>query len=491
MSLKKIHAALQMLLLASGLVGLCPVALSNTTVETGNRAPTDQWYSPNQSLVQDVVCGDSTATMSIQKAVPYFQIDRNLAQVRTADRRFEVLNNASTTATTLMPKAFDALERVEVSGGSGSGTTSSGTLVAPILLTQLSGRPKAAHAVRMGLLLPLRSPTLKAAAQAVRDGFQVAYARDPGRAQLAIIETDDVAANIARAYQQAVSNYDILIGPLSRSAVSVLASSAAVSRPTIALTQPDLSSEPHILLPPLMLVMGLSIEQQARQAVDWALREHTGSKSALVLSTNVAWQKRAARALINQLHKAGVTTDVMELSVSSNMLDSAALSEVKKRLQGDHPASLLLVALDAAQTQQLRGVIDSRVPVYGTAQLNPLSPTDIASSDHKPELDGVRLIDMPWQLQADHPAVMIYPRSNKPGELRRGPDLERLYALGIDAYRVATEISRGRTAFAIDGVTGKLNVQLDGIHSAIFERTEQPAVYSGGIPIPVATTPSQ
>ena len=119
--------------------------------------------------------------------------------------------------------------------------------------------------------------------------------------------------------------------------------------------------------------------------------------------------------------------------------------------------------------------------LYGTSQLNTLNLADPVGAAAKPELDGVRLLDLPWQLQADHPAVMIYPRPPKKGEQRRGLDLERLYALGIDAFRVAGELGAGRPVFTIDGVTGKLYVQLDGIRPATFERTEQQAQYAGGV----------
>ena len=44
-------------------------------------------------------------------------------------------------------------------------------------------------------------------------------------------------------------------------------------------------------------------------------------------------------------------------------------------------------------------------------------------------MDGTRLIDMPWELQPDHAAVMSYPRMTVAPEQRRNVDLDRLYAL--------------------------------------------------------------
>jgi outer membrane PBP1 activator LpoA protein len=89
------------------------------------------------------------------------------------------------------------------------------------------------------------------------------------------------------------------------------------------------------------------------------------------------------------------------------------------------------------------------------------------------------LLDIPWQLQADHPAVMVYPRLAGNADQKPSADLERLYALGIDAYRVAREIASKRTSFELDGVTGKLKVNFD-TEAPVFQRTEQQAVYRRG-----------
>ena len=58
---------------------------------------------------------------------------------------------------------------------------------------------------------------------------------------------------------------------------------------------------------------------------------------------------------------------------------------------------------------------------------------------------------MPWLIEPDHPAVMSYPRFDS-----IAPELQRFYALGVDAFRLASELVRNRTGITLDGVTGKL-----------------------------------
>ena len=58
--------------------------------------------------------------------------------------------------------------------------------------------------------------------------------------------------------------------------------------------------------------------------------------------------------------------------------------------------------------------------------------------------------------------------------------MDRLYALGIDAFRVAREIACTRAAvFSIDGVTGKLSIDF-GRGPARFNRVQPAAIYQDG-----------
>jgi hypothetical protein len=197
---------------------------------------------------------------------------------------------------------------------------------------------------------------------------------------------------------------------------------------------------------------------------------------------------------------------MVELNAPNGYLSDPDLVQLRARLAQD-PPGLLFSAMGADQTRQLRSALGapvtteptnptistadampaqppvplssfSALPVYGTSALNPGATMAFAG----PELDGVRLLDLPWQVQRDHPAVMVYPHPVQAGTA----DMERLYALGIDAYRVAREISRhpvGR--FHIDGVTGRLTVDF-GQGTSSFERIEQPAIYKNGVPQAVA-----
>jgi uncharacterized protein len=93
------------------------------------------------------------------------------------------------------------------------------------------------------------------------------------------------------------------------------------------------------------------------------------------------------------------------------------------------------------------------------------------------DLNGLRFVDMPWLHQADHAASMVFARPEAP----LSADLERLYALGIDAFRVAGELARARTEFEVDGVTGGLTV-----HAGAIRRLPLQLEFRDGTAVPLA-----
>ncbi|MEO8598595.1 MAG: penicillin-binding protein activator [bacterium] len=332
--------------------------------------------------------------------------------------------------------------------------------------------PEKPLSTRMALLLPLRSATLGAAAEAVRAGFMAAHERDQQGVTVSVIASDAVPEQTLSLYLDAQNNNDIVIGPLSRNGVNAIAQSGAVRIPTIALNQSV--QDGAAPLPPNMIAMGLSIEDEARQVARWASQEHPGAR-AFIIGTNIAWQRRAANAFTAEWQRLGLSSQSMELGLVNGYLSANGMEQLRNRLQNERPA-LLFVSMGSGLTRQLRLGIGTEVPVYGTSQLNPFLGADSVAD---PLTEGLHLVDMPWQLQPDHPAVMAYPRLVTAADKDRNPDLERLYALGIDAYRVAHEIASAHQQFEIDGVTGRLAVTF-GPGTASFQRIDPQAVYQNG-----------
>lgn len=336
--------------------------------------------------------------------------------------------------------------------------------------------PPAGAQIRMVLLLPRKSPAFKVAAEAVHQGFMQALNRDPDpRIALKLVESGDDPRDVLAAYQDAQADADIVIGPLTRSGVSAIATRARIEKTTLALAHADMQGEREAVLPPKLLPIGLSVEDEARQMAQQLAAEHPGAR-AWILSGPSAWQRRAARAFELQWRQLRQLSDKMEIHAAGNLLDISALQQLHRRLETEQPG-LIFAALDVDQASQVREATGTQALMAGTSLLNPLPAGDWPVSSRRPEMDGVRLLDLPWLVQPSNPAVMAY-KSTDPA--RRSAELERLFALGVDAGRLARELAAGKTAFELDGVTGRLKVDFNA-PSLRFTRQEVPAEYRNGM----------
>jgi hypothetical protein len=72
---------------------------------------------------------------------------------------------------------------------------------------------------------------------------------------------------------------------------------------------------------------------------------------------------------------------------------------------------------------------------------------------------------------------MIYPQPRTPMSV----DQERLYAFGIDAFRLALQMLKPDRRWPLDGVTGKITLEPGNF----FARTMTPAEVDGGHVIPL------
>lgn len=295
----------------------------------------------------------------------------------------------------------------------------------------------AAREPHIALLLPLASPSFGRHADAVRQGFTAA-SKTAGRGAPAVrvYPVNEDALNVLTIYEEALeSGAQVVVGPLTRSGVAALAASSLVKVPTLALNVP----ESKVALPARLYLFGLGIEQEARQIA--ALARSEGRRNAFVVADNSALGKRMRQAFITEFARGGGMI-AAELNFGADQQTLTRLREaVDLRV-----ADMIFLALDAPQARTVRPYLGPSLAVYATSQVNP--------GNVSAELNGVRFVDLPWLLQPDHAAVMVYPRAQLPNV-----EFERLYALGIDAFRLSLELLKGTRDPSLDGVTGQIRLR--------------------------------
>lgn len=300
----------------------------------------------------------------------------------------------------------------------------------------LETSPQPTGSPHIAVLLPTESSAFGRAADAVRQGVLEAYRVQPAPLPIIVYATGDDPNNVARRYRSAVdAQARVVIGPLARSAVTTLVQSNAVTVPTLALNSADAASASRTLY-----FFGMQTENEARQMAELAATQ--GHKRALVVYGKGQLTQRLAQTFMNDW-RAGGREVAHEVQFSG---DVAELAKLRDQL-GTLAADCAFVALEAQQAKLARAYIAPSLPIYATSLVNTGNDA-IARLD----LNGVAFADMPWLLAADDPAVLAY---THPDSGLLNFELQRFYALGIDAYRIARELLKAQPELdALDGVTG-------------------------------------
>lgn len=348
----------------------------------------------------------------------------------------------------------------------------------------------------LALLLPVDGPFRKAAA-AVRDGFLAAWyaaqEQDP-----AVEEVPDVAlyavtpTTLWSVYQQAVDGgADFIVGPLDKASVTQLALAESLLVPTLALNHADdpvaereqAPGEDPVIGPAQGLYQfALSPESEARRVAEhtWMAGHHQG----LLLVPESAWGTRVRDAFQEAWRTLGGEISGQrayrgtgqEMSQAVAGLLNVDRSEQRGRALGRYlgvelefeprrrqDVDFVFMAAFPEQARQLRPQLKfhhaSVLPVFATSHAYAGNPDPQEDRD----LNGVTFGDMPWVLtpQTADPGLQQMIRQNWPGMADR---YTRLFALGVDAYRVIPYLGRLRAQpFAsFEGVTGRLRLDPSG-----------------------------
>jgi outer membrane PBP1 activator LpoA protein len=312
----------------------------------------------------------------------------------------------------------------------------------------------------LAVLLPIKSSTVGRLADAVRRGVLEAHRVHAGNGMpVIVIATDEDPFDITRTYEQAVQRgARMIIGPLTRSAVSALAGSNLVTVPTIALNAPEVD----VPLPTNLYLFGIQVENEARQIARIASRQ--GRRRPLVVISDSPLSRRLSEAFIEEWARLG--NPPAERFAYTTDVDS--LTEVRDTLAVGS-SDMVFLALDARRAKLIRSYLGLSMPVYATSLVH-TSSAPLANY----ELNGVYFVDMPWLLLPDHPAVLIYER---PDPAQTGVEFQRFYALGIDAYRMAQALLKPYPdSQPVDGVTGYISIEPD----QRLTREAIPAQFVGG-----------
>ncbi|TDY01137.1 penicillin-binding protein activator [Thiohalophilus thiocyanatoxydans] len=328
---------------------------------------------------------------------------------------------------------------------------------------------------RIAVLLPFDSRFGKAA-ESIRDGIIAAYYSRPHHAdqRIRFYDSGSEPATALAAYTRAMTDEsDFVIGPLNKEAIDWIADKGNFPVPTLAL---NYSLEQDV--PDNLYQFGLSPEEEARQVAERTWLDGHVNSAALIPSGN--WGERVYTAFQQRWKElGGVVIETQQynaeqqdysapiqnlLNINESQRRARALRQLLSQSIKFEPRrrkdmDFIFLAAYPQQARQIRPQLKfyhaSDVPVYATSHVF----TGSLDQERDRDMDGLMFGDMPWVLAGStahrglRPEIEQYISS-------AGNSLQRLYALGIDAYNIIAALNtlKAYPYERYDGETGSLSL---------------------------------
>ncbi len=340
---------------------------------------------------------------------------------------------------------------------------------------------------KIALMLPL-SGKLQKVSEAIQNGFLYAhYQNNEDAIALEIINASDSPAEFNLQYQQAIQNgAEFVVGPISKSIINQLLQQDQLEVPTLTLNYGDESEHPTLNL----YQFGLRPEDEAEQIADHVLAED--KHHAVTLVPDTEWGRRLQSAFTKRFESLGGRVVGAEVYPSKkndysnaikrllNLNSSNQRHKIIQQVIGEQikfdsrrrqDIDMIFIAANTRQARlikpQLKFHHAQGVPVYATSHI----ASSNRNADDDRDLDEIQFVDIPWmhnqQDNRDYTQIRkLWPVS--------GSRFGRLYALGIDAYRLIPSLRRLmiRPEEFADHHTGQLSVDKNGrVHRRLLMAT--------------------
>lgn len=337
-----------------------------------------------------------------------------------------------------------------------------------IKLKELASQPLS----KIALLLPQTGP-LAGVAKALREGFMAAhYQAEQAGLKPPVIEFYDSSrlTSFDDFYSKAqAAGVQLVVGPLEKNLVTQLS-----TRPNLPITTLALNYSEGDQGPAQLFQFGLAAEDEAREVSRRARAD--GLHRAAAMVPKGEWGDRVLKAFrqdweanggtvigvehVDQpIALAGQIADLFHLRQSegrAKKLQNAIGTDVAAQPSHRQDIEFIFLAVTPKQAQQIKPTLNFQyagdVPVYATSHVFSAS----GDINQYKDMNGVRFCETPWLLNTADPlrtqVAAQWPKANS--------SLGRLYAMGVDAYRLAPRLGQLKALpdTRFDGLSGNLGI---------------------------------
>jgi len=317
------------------------------------------------------------------------------------------------------------------------------------VLLPKSGRfAQAAEVVRAGIVAAQaadpqeKSGRFAQAAEVVRAGIVAAQAADPQEKRPELRFYDSTSRPIDMlVWQAATDGASLAIGPLQKPMVAKLGGSTVLPIPVLALNRAVTVRSPNLYQ------FSLAPEGEAAEVAAKAWGK--GHRRTVVLYPENKWGTRVSHAFYRSWKVRGGSVVALQAFDPSATHFADMIRKLSKQAAG---ADFVFLVANAELARRIwpliRNKIGGTVPVYATSH--------VYNGRLDPERDrhllGLNFVEIPWLVEPT--------RGDAVSPAGLNGKLPRLYAMGVDAYRLASRLDwlSGNPRARVQGKTGILSM---------------------------------
>ena len=323
-------------------------------------------------------------------------------------------------------------------------------------LKELTSQPL----TKIALLLP-QDGQLASVSKALRDGFVAAHyqAQQAGQNPPQILFYDSSRlTSLDEFYRKAQADgVQLVVGPLEKSLVKQLN-----IRPQLPITTLALNYSEGAQGPAQLFQFGLAAEDEAREVARRARADGLTRAGAMVPKGE--WGERVLKAFRQEWEANGGSVVGIEY-IDQPVALARQVADLVQLRKADSNASqpsrrqdmeFIFLAATPQQAQQIKPTLNYQyagdLPVYATSHVFSAS----GDQNQYTDMNGIRFCETPWLLTPSNPlrqqVTEQWPQA--------GGSLGRLYAMGIDAYRLTSSLEQLKALpdNRIDGLSGSLSM---------------------------------
>lgn len=345
---------------------------------------------------------------------------------------------------------------------------------------------------KIALLLPLSGPYSKSAI-AIKNGFLAAsYNKKSATKKPEIIVLDTHQQPIGNLYNQAVKEgANLIVGPLIKEDLEKLARFTKIATPVLALnTLQNVHAD-------MLFQFGLPPEVESQSMVEKAKDNH--HTNAFFIVQNNELGKRMLNSISKNWQSIG--GNIVQISNFSNKTDlnktltmALGIEDSNNRAKDltnlgikfnfeprrRQDIDCIFLITNPENARQVKPLLNfyyaSKIPVYANSAIYSGIPNPSLNRD----LDGIQFCDIPWMLDGTIANHAIY-QSVKNLWKENFSQYSRLYALGIDAYKLSNQMPQllYMPEVGISGMTGILKID----HNNIIYRKLMWGTFENGLAV--------